>query len=342
MSNSKPMINEIYNKLGELTVQDLLYSIGEKKKLVSVNEDSTIEYTLNLLKNENLLSLPVYRMSDGEKCLVAMVSIFDILAHSVFAKVFHLKEEEQINVNVDNWVERYLLIVKEERSFFETPVKVVTNSMLTTRESQSNKISDWSIRAEEPLTTLLRMFTTSRFHRALVLPQEKENTFENLKILTQTDFVNFLFKNRLTLLGEEFLKKMEFNENFFKYGLNFTVVPETMKAFDGFKTLYSKGSTGLAVVDAFDKFVGDLSGEDLRYMVKENLDDLLLTIKEFNLKLLCQKKFQVLKKKDLCRNKLHRIWVVDDAHYKPISCISLTTLLTAFVPEHFELLAIKV
>ena len=59
--------------------------------LVSVHQDTSLAMVLMIMREEKILSVPVYKqMQDGGKEYIGIVSSFDILSYTVFQQVFDI------------------------------------------------------------------------------------------------------------------------------------------------------------------------------------------------------------------------------------------------------------
>jgi CBS domain-containing protein len=59
------------------------------KALLSVHEDTPLSDVLSALRDENILSVPVYRRAeDGGKTFTGLLSVYDIMAWTVFQRLF--------------------------------------------------------------------------------------------------------------------------------------------------------------------------------------------------------------------------------------------------------------
>jgi len=106
-----------------------------------------------------------------------------------------------------------------------------------------------------------------------------------MRIVTQTDFLNYIAQRIVT--DPRIAKIM--SQTIGKLGLVETTEVVTVKNTDravlGFRKLWMGGKwfdwslSALPIVDAKGELVGNLSGSDMRNMTKDNLDDLLLSVR---------------------------------------------------------------
>ncbi len=59
--------------------------------LVSVHQDTSLAMVLMIMREENILSVPVFKQTDdGGKEYIGIVSSFDILSFTVFQQIFDI------------------------------------------------------------------------------------------------------------------------------------------------------------------------------------------------------------------------------------------------------------
>ncbi|KAJ3387832.1 hypothetical protein HDU92_001784, partial [Lobulomyces angularis] len=300
-------LSPLSSKLSKIKIQDLINK--KNKVLISINEDASIEKALELLQKYDILALPVYKWNlDKVKEFIGIISIYDILANTVFQKFFDLIDK--CENSLDNLsFKTYLQVVKEEDLFFNIKVK---NILGCTYESQES----WVLHSSESLTNLLEMFTKNNYHRILIFDDEKfENSEKNelnetaefYTILTQTDIINFIFSNKSNfdlssaeydrIFNKEIKSLMELKKknsltdaedpnqvssnSINDRGIKVVTVQEEFSALNCFKVLYLHRVSAVAVVNAKGELIANLSASDLRGMTKERMEDLLLPVFDF-------------------------------------------------------------
>ncbi|KAJ3013668.1 hypothetical protein HKX48_005622 [Thoreauomyces humboldtii] len=183
----------IYERLSNLPISALLAHRRERRtegavgSLIAVPEDAKVSEVMGLLRNEGILAVPTYRALEdvGSREYTGIVSIYDILAFTVFRKAFDEelpKDEEKLKAIVES-------LLDDQEAYFGTPVKAELSSYsdhvfsLTSLQNPSIKVKDivgasregkesWSLNSSMPLSSLLQLFTAGAYHRALVIDDE--------------------------------------------------------------------------------------------------------------------------------------------------------------------------
>ncbi|KAH6567614.1 hypothetical protein BSLG_006632 [Batrachochytrium salamandrivorans] len=187
------------------------------KPLISVHEDTELGLSLTIMRNANILAIPVYRIPKAEptgKVFTGIVSVFDILANTVFQQVFDSMcvDKSQPPLMERDEFQRYTKIMEEEKAFFTTKIGDLVGK---TRESSES----WILHSYDPLSSLLQILTCDNRHRALIVDDEAisasaSNTDDGygptappsgsfIRLITQTDLVRYLLDTESVLFTEK-------------------------------------------------------------------------------------------------------------------------------------------
>ncbi|KAJ3117028.1 hypothetical protein HK100_000904 [Physocladia obscura] len=172
--------------------------------LISVHENTPLSQVLRVLSENNILAVPVYRDSvdfQAEKVFTGIVSIYDVLAYTVFQKLFNDLENLETEVTSSSFQN----VDKEAAEFFSTSVSVLLGQ---TAESAMS----WTLHSSEPCSVLLQMITTPPYHRILVIDDDEairrvifdeedvpQNTTGCVLMITQRDLLEFIYTYRDTI-----------------------------------------------------------------------------------------------------------------------------------------------
>ncbi|KAL2915691.1 hypothetical protein HK105_204876 [Polyrhizophydium stewartii] len=195
--------------LAQLRVEELLVHMrrtrGVSRPLVAVHEDTPLDEVLATMRDEGIHAVPVFRTLAGrpdDRLFRGIVSVFDILSATICQRMFDgMADADHVLSMSKQEFARHLKTLEAERAFFATKIGSLIG---TTRESAEAKI----LHSTSPLTTLLRLFTSTRCHRTLVLDDDEviatacssDEAFRAapvaagsaLRIVSQTDVVEFL------------------------------------------------------------------------------------------------------------------------------------------------------
>ncbi|KAI8848445.1 hypothetical protein BC829DRAFT_394034 [Chytridium lagenaria] len=180
---------------------------GDRKTLgdsvVAVEESTEVGTVMCIMARYRIVAVPVFRKREsGKEEYLGIVSIQDVLAWTVFQRVFDKIELE----NTQHAFSRWLEVDAEVKSFFQTPVSSLLG---LTRESNMTcgaAGGTWMLRASDSITTLLRMLTI--FHRVLVVGEDgvkgaeaggelgEVRKGEKVTLVTQTDLLRWIVDYR--------------------------------------------------------------------------------------------------------------------------------------------------
>ncbi|KAJ3091879.1 hypothetical protein HK102_012929 [Quaeritorhiza haematococci] len=166
----KEHANTLYKALHKVPISKLLAfkkaqgedSLRPFRPLIYVHEDSTLATVLELLRQEEILAVPIYRTPKDTDSMefTGIISVYDILAWTVFQKLF-----DQLSSTENLTFEKFLELTQAEQVFFSTQVKELIG--ITTESSES-----WTLHSSEPISSLLQMLTSASYHRVLVIDDE--------------------------------------------------------------------------------------------------------------------------------------------------------------------------
>ncbi|KAJ3407452.1 hypothetical protein HDV05_005413 [Chytridiales sp. JEL 0842] len=317
---------DVFQALHQIPISVVLSHRGLSKStgLVAVHASTSLADVLIELKNNNILAVPVYIHPANDnmgKEYIGIVSIYDILAWTVFQKVFDKMATADnmsnlVDVSFKNWIE----IEEDVNAYFKTPISELVG--YTSESSVS-----WMLNSTDSVSTLLQMLTTSPYHRILVSNQEvfeKKDSKDvhqgaSIVMLTQTDLLRWIIDYRdafvpvsmtrifstpvddvSSLIPEYHPNKQDptqpsslptpTSETSFSDSppqhhatQHIIAVPESFSAISAFRVMYTHRVSAVPIVDASGRVVANLSASDLRGITasSESLGALLLPVFEF-------------------------------------------------------------
>jgi CBS domain-containing protein len=277
--------------------------IKNRKPAIFLYADTPVEESANILRENNILSAPVY--DKNEKRFIGLVDVLSLVKYSTLG--MFLKKEFN-------------------NTFSKAPVKDV---VLDNEELEGSILKFVVFHEDDTLETVVSILAQGRVHRGFVRKGLDLNSTEVYPI-SQSDIVRYLYISKVhlpkTLIRDAISSKK-----------GVICIRDEEPAMDGFMKLWANKVQGLAVVDENGKIVETLSASDVRGMSSEKLEILLLPTPQYKKSLLgkslppvCVGMTETMHDatRKLVENKLHRVWVVDDGNH-PVSVISLTDLLEA-------------
>ncbi|TPX66479.1 hypothetical protein SpCBS45565_g04455 [Spizellomyces sp. 'palustris'] len=311
-------ITEGYNALHKVPISTLLRHRRYRKGtsgLISVPEDTTLGEVMSLLRTEGILAVPVYKEVEGDtfgKEYTGIVSIYDILAFTVFQKIFDQMDpgsSELVGDDADTLKDFIDSIVEGQQIYFNTPVSELVG---LSRESQES----WTLNSSSPISSLLQMLTTAAYHRVLVIDEDAlaasamgdddgpgptaPPAGSSITMVTQTDLLYFLMEHTdiapklmatiLNLpaqtvdeLAARRAKEGDANQvsGNRKHISRVVTVPDSVTALEAFRVMYTHGVTAVPVIDKDGGLAANLSASDLRGISTTNLECLLDNVYTF-------------------------------------------------------------
>ncbi|KAI9190802.1 uncharacterized protein BJ171DRAFT_46635 [Polychytrium aggregatum] len=336
--------------------------------LISIHESTTLGDVLRTLSDHAILAVPVYSIPEEEptgKQFTGIISVYDILAWTVFQKMFDGLHVSKPSASID--LASFQRIQKEQAHYFDTPVKVLVGMT-------SESVDSWTLHSSDPISSLVQMFATGRYHRCLVIDEDAlvasalldddgpgptaPPTGSSITMITQTDVIRYLYDMRSSIdvsavetifslhasQVEELQKRQEDNKK--SNGRRVVAVPQNVSALAAFRIMYENMVRAVPIVDPHNRIIANLSASDLRGITPGKLDQLLLPVFEFLETGIHREPNQL--KADQLRdvNKsaqlgeviesmidtgIHRVWVTGYRD-KIAGVVTMTDVLCAFVP----------
>ncbi|KAL6072456.1 hypothetical protein QOT17_005591 [Balamuthia mandrillaris] len=273
----------VRNFLSQVKVGDLV--AADPKPLIDADSDATLENVLELLTQNNILSVPIYEKTPhGKKKYVGIISSFDIMTYVAFATYFKDQElslEEQdfsairfngLATSLPHFMPPSLfnfLLVLSHTPTQPTDLKASALLGATSRESEDL----WYCTESTDLFTVLEYFHKG-VHRCLVESEEGEG--DKCYLLTQSDVIRFLSKNE-SKLGEVVHKRVEELNlvNPLGGGKGVASLPSYATALEGFRVMKMHEVQALPVVEAEkdNSIITTLSTSDLKGIHNDSLKD---------------------------------------------------------------------
>ncbi|KAI8895166.1 hypothetical protein BC833DRAFT_602258 [Globomyces pollinis-pini] len=255
------------------------------RDIVSVHESTNLESVLRTLSNEHILAVPIYRNSGdlSARIFTGVVSVYDILSFGFFQEMFD-KDTFQDKDVVTAAINRF-----KKSSFFQSPISEVIKCRR--EEPIVNVLS-----AADPISTLLKLFTTSKNHRVLVIssglmidsPIGPVPADAQLSIISQMDLVKYfqdtlLDKTKLpaSLIENVFSIPLYSVKPLIKDASPAIAIKESQSAMAGFNIMHINNVHAVPVINNAGTVVGTLSASDLRGLNSTNLEKLTLPVLEF-------------------------------------------------------------
>lgn len=288
-------MTEILEKLRNIQIASVLHHRFNRKgyrSLVDVHEDTRVGDVLKTLSIQNILAVPVFKLDKSKtKLYTGIVSVTDILNWTVFQQVFDDigdYESEMENQKDQNLVKKYLEIIQGETLYFNTPIKQLIGSTGESKET-------WTLYASDPVSSLLKVLTTNKYHRILVIDDRLMNLLENssrITMITQSDLICYLVDtaHQLNRTEMEAIESMQVaNVSILAKSSSFGLdtktttsrvvkVTQNFSALSAFRHMFCHQVSCVAVVDSRGALVANLSESDLRGLINENLENLSLTV----------------------------------------------------------------
>ncbi|KAJ3190932.1 hypothetical protein HK101_008243 [Irineochytrium annulatum] len=290
--------------------------------LICVEESVPLSNVLKILNENNILAVPVYKNikpaddSAPGREFIGIVSIYDVLVHTVFTKVFDRMEGVD-EVAQDAAFERWMEIDEAVQQYFSTPVGFLVGY---TAESTDT----WTLHATDPCSSLLQLLVDH--HRILVIDDgaatlasalgEKDQRGSSIRIVTQTDLMAFLMDCRDAFAPEAMTTLFSSNvSEVLEHALNvlpnddpnqvITTIPgstpsrptdpghvirhrrviavrESVSALAAMRTMYMNRVSAVAVINERGCLVANLSASDLRGVVADRQSLAALTLPVFD------------------------------------------------------------
>jgi len=299
------------------TVKSVVDENPKEWKLISINENTTVAQTLEIMREKGITSAPVQKTNGSALGIIDMLDLITFCS-TKFTNVSLLAEESY-------------------RMMEEFAQKTVKDIMEISGRNQ------WvNIFYKAPLNDLIIELT--KHHRVVVLDENKKI----VGFLTQTNLIEFLFKRR-----KEWSDIMQQKVQ----NLQKPVESIHMKEFviTAFRNIWEKQVSGLAVVDNNGTLVGNISATDILKIrvlpIGEMIHDLYQPIKSFmNIREDIKDRIMMAELPEsrpisvttfdtlatsiqkCLEAHVHRVFIEDDKK-KPVGVISLTDIIRQFIVE---------
>ncbi|KAI8144106.1 hypothetical protein BJV82DRAFT_667943 [Fennellomyces sp. T-0311] len=284
------------------TVANVLAEVktSTTRQLVDLPSTATMEEALSVLLAEDILSVPVYQLEEGQKKYLTIVSVLDLL--------------RLLNDNTDP-------------SSLMKPLQDAVG-----RTTESSQLV--SVRPSDSLYYVMELFSTHTAHRVLVL-QEQPVLLSQMDVVRYLQSQNHKLGSILDLTTPTVVEHARSRRGDHPLAaLNYRHT-----AMDAFMQLAQSRVGALAIVDDEDDMVGELSAENLRGLNQERFASLqkpvVMYLKESQgdlyPPLTCHDRFTLSQLMTaFVLRKAHRLWWVNEqGHVKGV--ITLSDFLGTFL-----------
>lgn len=316
--------------LDALNIGLLVY---DKRELITINNNATVEQALQVMNTHNILSLPVVNPESG-KC-EGILSMLDLM---LFVSFGCYRPSDSYDPNPDQFQ-----CFKQT----QTPVGEVAGI---------DKEGLWEFDASESIMKILEPMSKG-VHRILVHEEIEEDgkKVKRTRLLTQTDLIRFLVS--YTVYAKDINCKIDIHDTLENLGLASASRPEpfvvshTLSALESFRRMAEHDVKSAPVVDDNGVLLGTISASDLRGLRSNQLPNILLSVLEFkdkarSLRQSSGARPNVVKASpsstlfdtmvQLIIHKVHQLWLVN-ADGKPTGSVSMTDIITKFSAyDHFK------
>jgi len=290
-----------------------------KGHVIVIPSTQTPYDAFKILISNNILSAPV--MDVHSKKYTGFLDMRDLVSFVVF-----IDDDQKSDVpnNLND------ILIKGSK-LLKVPLEGVTCTYLSRRNPFV------ALNANDNLLKVCEVLATG-VHRVPVVDEKGDV----INIISQSSVISFLNKN-----GSKFHD--EFSKSIGQLHLGtkpVITVPKETPAIETFRLMDNKKISGVAVVDANGRLVGNTSASDLKLFLKTPSIELLqMTIMNF-LNKIRQESIDITSPTITCRStdplstaigkitstRVHRLFIADDdGGYKPSSCLSITDVLRHIV-----------
>lgn len=305
--------------------------VFDKRELFEIDENTTVECALRIMKEKHVRALPVVRKNGTgtDKTYTGIISSFDLMGFIAFASYFSNLMEAKTD---------------EERAeaFEELQIAKTTVKDLVGQVSAEGR-TVWTFAPTQNLLSVLDYFAKG-VHRALVEQRDDHTGRPAYKLLSQTDVISFLGANKDNQqLAPFFAKPLEELHLCNPLGrgpqeLPLSTISTKDSALDGFRVMHLKDLQAVPVVDDQGVIVTTLSTADSKGLDANNITKCLLPVIDFLKEMhggqllhpiTCSSRDTlgtVVIKMKVATVHRHQVWVTDAAQ-KPIDVVSMTDVL---------------
>jgi len=280
--------------------------LEEKKDLIKVEGDTSVSKTLDLLKKENILSVPVYERGE----LIGIADVFNIMMSTSF--------------------------FEDQSKFEEIKIAHVVRKSLKPSDLTILKHTD---------SLLTAMHFLCSHHQVLMSCPDRKGLKGSIihQIITQSDILKFCSRNlnQISSQNEKLTTNLQGLSLVNPIGSKVIKISTNDSAYKGFVEMAKGKVPAVAVVDEFDHLMANLSASDLRGITSEKLSIVQLPVLEF-LKIMqkADKLFRPVtanassKLSELILSMtcslIHRVWAIDSGE-KPIGVITMTDIMRTLI-----------
>jgi len=289
--------------------------IFDKTELIQVDSDARIEEVAKILKEKNILAVPVF--DNVKNSYIGIVDVLDMVGYTVWGTAFASKQPD-------------IGFAKFEFST-DTIGEVVANSARAKR-----------LLVYEPTDTLDKLMRDLSYfdHRALVSAKDDRTGKHTYRLISQTDILKYLWKNSKNIEPRVLQAKLQELGLVNPRGSNVYSISSTDKALNGFKQMFAHMVPAVAVVGEGKKIIATLSASDLRGITSEKLENIISPIMDFlnsqngekpavpvTVSSTSTLEEAILK---CITAKIHRVWVVNSAQ-EPIGVVSFSDMIKSIL-----------
>ncbi|KAI9101651.1 hypothetical protein DFS34DRAFT_675154 [Phlyctochytrium arcticum] len=323
-------------------------------KLISVSDTATATEAFALLKENNILALPVYQ-GQSKTDFVAIISAIDLLQATILGPAFEdigvshspIKAEENTEMNLEKelaaWMEKHIGIFNK-----------ITVKQAIGKTPESGEFNFMALHTDEPMARLMDVMT-SGVHRVLVYEQGHEGDENWYTIVSQTDLVWYINVNRDKLPAELFsvpaaavmqVASKPFTHPYMLYDLDSgatrpgpVIVLENAPTAMVLRLMSLFKTSCVGIVNEQGNLVGNLSGADFRGFNGDAIHNILKPVAEYIREMqhvnpadcspVCLPNTSLKEViETILRKKVHRVWVGNDDRVDGLITMSdiLTTL----------------
>jgi len=289
----------------------------EKHDLITVDLSTSLENVLKVLKEKNILSVPVYDNNTGKLC--GIIDCFDLLR---FGTAFNAFQEQKTSSDPD---------FKQ----FDFGTATARDFLLKSLKSRTIFVFE----ASETLQSAMKVLGTT--HRLLVKVKDGfHSSSPTYQLLSQSDILRFLTRN-IDNLGDKINTRIE------ELGLvnplgdpELTVASVSERTISAFHRMFSKDVRALPIVDENGTLVANLSSSDLRGISNSSLSKVKLPVYQFLEAMqggkpphpvVCKSTSTLTEVMlQAATAKVHRVWVTNSKE-QPIGVVTLTDIINTVV-----------
>jgi len=276
-------------------------------ELIKVDSSMEVEEVCKLMKDKNILSVPVY--DSVQRRFVGQIDILEIMR-------FTALEFFGDNIFKDDFFTNF----QYKKGTAGLLCNVPRCKYITVLDGQ------------DTLETAMKTLNQQKRSAMVLLKRENTSTYE-YKLLSQMDIVRFLFKKIDKTGCNVTIQDLEIAGN------SVVSISSKEQAVNGFQKMYKDQIGAVAIVDdRSGKLVANLSASDLRGISYQTIAGVKLPVLDF-LEMMTGKKvskpifcmpndllLDVLSK--IILHNIHRVWVTDTER-KPIGVVTLTDIINA-------------